>query len=124
LGKKNKKKKEEKNMARPLLKSSALRTKVDCYFSPDERSHLQAKASQVGLGLSAFIREAALGKPIKALPAVNAERWGELARVAANLNQIARHLNEGRAHGVDASLISELLAQVQALRQELIGVAQ
>lgn len=111
-------------MARPLLKSSALRTKVDCYFSPAERTHLQAKASQVGLGLSAFIREVALGKPIKALPTINAECWGELARVAANLNQIAHHLNEGRAHGVDSSVIAELLEQVQALRRELVGAAE
>lgn len=111
-------------MARPLLKSSALRTKVDCYFSPAERTNLQAKASQVGLGLSAFIREVALGKPIKALPTINAERWSELARTAANLNQIAHHLNEGRIHGIDASLIAELLEQVQALRRELVGVAE
>lgn len=111
-------------MARPLLKSSALRTKVDCYFSPAERTQLQAKASQVGLGLSAFIREVTLGKPIKVLPTVNAERWSELARVAANLNQIAHHLNEGRANGVDPSAVAELLEEVQALRRELIGAAQ
>lgn len=111
-------------MTRPLLKSSALRTRVDCYFSPDERFNLQSKAEQVGLGLSAFIREAALGKPIKILPTISAQRWGELARTAANLNQLLHHLNEGRAHNVDAALIAHLLDEVQSLRSELIGASQ
>lgn len=111
-------------MSRPLLKSSALRTRVDCYFSSDERFNLQSKSDQVGLGLSAFIREAALGKPIKILPTVNAERWGELARTTANLNQLLHLLNEGRVHNVDAALIAHLLDEVQSLRSELIGASQ
>lgn len=111
-------------MPRPMLKFSELRTRVDCYFSPAERDQLQGKASLAGLGLSSFIREAALGKPIKILPTVNAERWGELARTTANLNQLVHRINEGSLHGVDVSLLINLLEEVQALRRELIGASR
>lgn len=110
-------------MTRPLLKSSELRTRVDCYFSPSERSQLEAKAKLAGLGLSSFIRETALGRPINVLPTINAERWGELARTTANLNQLVHHLNEGTAYGVDVALLLRLMHEVQALRTELIGAA-
>lgn len=111
-------------MPRPMLKFSELRTRVDCYFSPAERDQLQSKASLAGLGLSSFIREASLGKSIKVLPTVNAERWGELARTTANLNQLVHHINEGSLHGVDVSLLINLLEEVQALRRELIGATR
>ena len=108
-------------MSRPLLKSSELRARVDCYFSPAERVQLNKIAGYAGLGLSSFIRKCALSKPINILPTINAERWGELARTTANLNQLLHHINEGRVHGVDTLLLTKLLAQVQALRQQLIG---
>jgi hypothetical protein len=107
-----------------MLKFSELRTRVDCYFSPAERDKLQANASLAGLGLSSFIREAALGNVIKVLPTVNAERWGELARTTANLNQLVHRINEGSLHGVDAALLIGLLEEVQALRRELIGASR
>ena len=111
-------------MPRPLLKSSELRAKVDCYFSQSERTQLSTKAKLSGLALSTYIREAALGNPINVLPTINAERWGELARTTANLNQLVHHINDGSAHGVDVELIFKLLKEIQALRSELIGASR
>lgn len=44
-----------------------------------------------------WLRMAALGmdKLPPTVPAINAQAWAELARAAANLNQIARALNQG-----------------------------
>ena len=108
-------------MPRPLVKSCELRARVDCYFNSSERVLLNARATQAGLALSTYIRESALGKSIKVLPTINAERWAELARTTSNLNQLLHHLNEGRIHEVNSALLVALLEQVQSLRQELIG---
>lgn len=42
-----------------------------------------------------WLRMAALEKLPPTVPAINAQAWAELARAAANLNQIARALNAG-----------------------------
>ena len=42
-----------------------------------------------------WLRMAALDKLPPTVPAINAQAWAELARAAANLNQIARALNQG-----------------------------
>ena len=108
-------------MGRPLIKSEQLRIKAECYFSPLEKEILIAKAKLAGLPFSTFIRETALGKKITALPTGNISNWQALARTTANLNQIAKQLNEGKLINIDASLLIELGQQVQALRLELLG---
>jgi len=42
-----------------------------------------------------WLRMAALDKLPPTVPAINVQAWAELARAAANLNQIARALNAG-----------------------------
>jgi hypothetical protein len=94
---------------------------VNCYLAAHEAEQLQDKARLAGLPLSVFLREAALGKRIHTLPVINAQRWGELAPLQANLNQLVRHLNNGTTHEVDEVLLAGLLAEVKDLRQALIG---
>lgn len=108
-------------MVRPLITAESLRTKIDCYFSVLEREEISAKARRAGLPISTFIRETALGNKISALPTVNVQHWQSLARTTANLNQIAKHLNEGKVINIDPLLLEEVKEQVQALRLDLLG---
>lgn len=108
-------------MARPLKRTHELRQRLDCYLSPTERALVAAKAEEAGLSVSAFVRESVLSRRISQPPTVSAQRWSELARVGANLNQLLRHLNAGSAQGVPPELIHRLMAEVQAARRELLG---
>ena len=108
-------------MARPLKRITDLRIRSEIYLTPAERELAQAKAEEAGLTLSSFIRESLLSRRIAKAPTVSAQRWSELARTTANLNQLARHLNNGTANGVPPELITRLLNEVQALRRELLG---
>lgn len=108
-------------MGHPLLKPEQLRVKVECYFNPTEKKFVESKAKQAGLALSAYLREASLGNQITSLPSANIELWEELSRTTANLNQIAKHLNEGRLVHLDPSLLQEIGRQVKALRLDLMG---
>lgn len=64
-----------------------------------------------------YLRMAALGKLPKVVPGVNKKTWLELGFVGNNLNQIARHLNEG-----DRVIIDEIVSVLSELRDPLIGI--
>ena len=100
------------------------------YFTSDERRRLISLAvpgdpselSDLGIRrhVAAHMRKAALGTQPSRIPEINRQAWSELSRVAANLNQYQRAINEGRAGGpID---LSDLRASVDALRNELLGV--
>lgn len=108
-------------MARPKLDAAARRTRIECYLTTAERSAIESKSRRVGLSVSVFLREAALGKRLVALPSVNIDQWQELSKTTANLNQIARRLNMGLHPDLPPALLDTLAAQVQALRQDLLG---
>ena len=57
-----------------------------------------------------FLRSSALNKLPPTIPPLNQQAWTELARAAANLNQIARELNFKRTPGG----IQDQLAQFRA----------
>ena len=59
-----------------------------------------------------WLRMAALDKLPPSVPAINAQAWAELARAAANLNQIARALNAGEK--VERGGIRDQLNQFRA----------
>ncbi len=81
--------------------------------------------------LATYIRCAALGtghaeSARVGLRALHARMYGELARTAANLNQIAHHLNEGHILGATgteelACVVDDLYQEVRVLRRALVG---
>ena len=105
---------------RPLKRSTELRHRVSLYLSAAERQLAEDKASDAGLSLASFLRQAALARRLTAIPLVSAARWAELAHTTANLNQLLRHLNTGTAPFVSPALVKKLLDEVQALRHELV----
>jgi len=91
--------------------------------SPAEFETLEDKAKKMGMFPAQWLREAALTRrlPSPPVPAVNVEQYAELARLAANLNQLAKHANAGRMVTVNDDLLRSMTAEVQRLRQSLLG---
>jgi len=90
--------------------------------SENEYAELKVKAEQMEMTPAQFLREAALSRRLPpAVPPVNWERYSELARLAANLNQLTRMGNEGRRVNVSDALLQQLTDEVVRLRLALIG---
>lgn len=109
---------------RPKGDPSAVRAStIGVRVSAEEYAALRAKAEQMGMTPAHWLRDAALSRrlPSPPVPAINLDQYAELARLAANLNQLARAANEGRPVTVDAALLQRLAAEVGRLRLALIG---
>ena len=97
--------------------------------APDKRQHLvacrltDAEQAQLERGRGAlsageWLRTLALARRLpRAIPEINLEAYGALARSAANLNQLTR-----RANAADRLEISELAATLATFRAALLGV--
>lgn len=92
--------------------------------SPAELEALTAKAQQMGMTPAHWLRDAALSRrlPAPPVPAINREEYADLARLAANLNQLARAANEGRVVAVHEGLMQRLITEVNRLRLGLLGM--
>lgn len=95
-------------------------------LTPAEADELTTHADLARISVSELLRRRALDRPLPpaAAPAINVEKYGELARLAANLNQAVKHANQlgvlDRNHFV--TLVSDCREQVQNLRADLIGI--
>lgn len=91
--------------------------------SADEYATLRAKAEQMGMAPAQWLREAALSRrlPSPPVPPINREQYAELARLAANLNQLAHAANSGQPVAVSDGLLQRLAGEVGRLRLALLG---
>jgi hypothetical protein len=94
-----------------------------------ERALLTQRAALVGLDVGSYVRTTALAHrlPHTVVPPVNIEIYGALARTAANLNQIATHLNAGHILGTARTedlraVLTQVGEAVRLLRLSLLGV--
>ena len=95
-------------MARPKKAPTDKRSEqVSLRLSPVELARLQDKADQSRQSVTAFVRAAAMGKPVTVRQAqeTDFELRQELRRIGVNLNQIAKALN-ARQTALPASLVS------------------
>ena len=109
---------------RPKGDPSAVRAStIGVRVSAEEYAALRAKADQMGMPPAQWLREAALSRrlPSPPVPPINREQYAELARLAANLNQLTRLANEGRPVTVADALLQRLAGEVGRLRLALIG---
>ncbi len=85
-----------------------------------QKIHDQAKAR--GISPGEFCRLAALGKKIPSgtVPEINRQTWAELSRIGNNLNQVARHLNQGSGNSDLAPVLDDVLSQVRKIQLEII----
>jgi len=92
--------------------------------SPSEYVALKAKAEALSVTPAQWLRQAALSRrlPSPPVPAINRDEYANLARLAANLNQLAKAANEGRNVVVNDGLMERLTAEVNRLRLGLLGM--
>lgn len=99
------------------------RHSVSCRLTDAEIARLDELRGEVSRG--EWLRLAAMARPPRIVPAVNKVAWADLSRVAGNLNQMNRAINEGRLTASDAAgagrMLMELRGQVDQLRRLLIG---
>ena len=109
---------------RPRSAPAAVRTAtIGVRVSESEYSALRHKAELMTMTPAQWLREAALSRRLPAPPvaAINREQYAELARLAANLNQLTRLANEGDRITVATALLDRLKSEVSRLRLELLG---
>jgi hypothetical protein len=92
--------------------------------SASEYELLRQKAAHMRMTPAQWLREAALSRRLPSPPvaAVNREQYVELARLAANLNQLAHLANEGARVTVADGLLMRVAGETRRLRQALLGV--
>jgi hypothetical protein len=105
---------------RPVLPPEEQRKHpVTCRLTDAELARVNA--ARGGETAGAYIRLAALKRPPRVVPAINAQAWEELARLSANLNQVVKHLNiTGQFQG--AAYVADVSDKVAELRRLLLGM--
>ena len=94
--------------------------RVSVYLTDEEADALDERRGRVGRG--AWLRQCGLGQTPRGVPPVNRAAWADLARLAGNLNQYQRAVNEGQALPPAVDL-GELRQAVDGLRRDLLGVS-
>jgi hypothetical protein len=110
---------------RPKRDPAAVRTAtIGVRVSASEYATLRVKAQQMHMTPAQWLREAALTRRLPSPPvaAVNREQYAELARLAANLNQLARLANKGGLVTVSDGLLASVASETRRLRLALIGL--
>ena len=103
--------------------------RISVYVSAAERATITEKAARLGMTAPQYLRECALRQRIPAppVPAVNLEKYAELARLAANLNQLAHAANSqkrgifGGGVKVDSDLLEQCRHELSSLRLALVN---
>lgn len=107
----------------PKAAADQRRHAVSCRLTDAELSRLDKLRGEVSRG--EWLRLAAMSKPPRIVPTVNKVAWADLSRVAGNLNQLNRAINEGKLTTKDAAgagrMLMDLRAQVDQLRRALIA---
>lgn len=111
---------------RPKGDPSAVRAAtIGVRVSAEEYAALRAKAEEMGMAPAQWLRSAALSRrlPSPPVPPINREQYAELARLSANLNQLAHaaNSNSGERVLVDDGLLQAVGREVRRLRLALIG---
>jgi len=88
-----------------------------------EWGKLQTRSKHMGMSLAELLRTVALSRQLPAppVPEVNRNCYAELAKLAVNLNQIARAANEGRCE-INSNVLLRLRQEVMILQKELLGM--
>lgn len=112
---------ERGDMARPKKLPGDLHdVRTTVMLTEEERAELEQRAALLGLTMSEFIRRRALGIPLPAGAAEQRTRAAlatALLRLGVNLNQIARHMNAGRAA---PSYLPALIEDIQRHVERLV----
>ena len=100
------------------------RSTIGVRVSAAEYDALRTRAEHMGLTPAQFLRHAALTRrlPSPPVPAVNRQEYANLGRMAGNLNQLTRRANAGQNVILTEPLVQLLRAELNDLRQALLGL--
>ena len=90
--------------------------RITIRFTDDEYNELKAKADELDIPLSTYIRKKVLGNREKILTKCNKELLYEINRIGNNLNQIAKHCNTTKT--ID-KLVLQSLVEIEKKLNEL-----
>ena len=86
-------------------------------FNDEEMRQINTRRGRMTSGQ--WLRSASLGRPIpNPIPEANSQAWAGLAKLASNVNQIAKALN---SHTYTAEA-TEVLQLIKEVRAKLIGI--
>lgn len=96
---------------------------VKVRLTGSEKADLMMRAGR--LGMAELLRSSALRHHVSLVPTINRAAWVELARSAANINQLAHHANGGGILGGAAvrPILEKISQQIADLRMLLIAAA-
>ena len=117
--------KPQKIYGRPKIEPTALRARsIGVKVSEAERLLIEERASFMGMKPSTWLRESALSRRLPSPPVaeINRKAYGELGKLAANVNQLVMMAHNGSIVKVDDSLLLSLLAEIKVLRLNLLGL--
>lgn len=85
--------------------------------TPDEKKLIESKASVQGQTVTDFLRQRALDYRLRQSP-LEKERIRQLARIGANMNQIARWANTYKKRAEAVEVITRLIVLERELHSE------
>ena len=85
--------------------------------TPDEKKLIESKASAQGQTVTDFLRQRALDYRLRQSP-LEKERIRQLARIGANMNQIARWANTYKKRAEAVEVITRLIVLERELHSE------
>jgi hypothetical protein len=99
-------------IAKPVSEKQS--KKIMLRLTPAEYATICQKSEVGGLGLAEYCRRSALSRRIE--PKANQEAVRQLSRIGVNINQIAKHYNQG---SVAETSLRELVKQLREIMGRL-----
>ncbi len=90
---------------------------INMRVTPDEKAAITAKAEAQGQTVTDFLRQRALEYRLRQTP-LEKERIRELARIGANINQLARWANTYKQHMEAVQILTALARLEHAIKSD------
>ena len=110
---------------RPLPEHELRRHQVNISLRDGELAELHRRAALARMAVHDYVRRRALSDRLRVVPPrrLGVEEFREVARLASNVNQIARSLNSGRGYvrpgiGLEIERLRELLEQLMPHKRD------
>jgi hypothetical protein len=99
--------------------------RMEVRLTPDEELKLIALAGGSGANVSDYVRARSLGHPVPRTVATDdrkalIELLGELGKIGSNLNQVARHLNQGNPVDQERDSVRQVTDSLASLHARIL----
>jgi len=99
--------------------------RLEVRLTPEEEARLVTLAGGSGANVSDYVRARSLGQAVPRTVATDDRRalielLGELGKIGSNLNQVARHLNQGHAVDPERESVRRLTDSLASLHARIL----